>query len=94
MSARELWLKEALSEVLEVDAAQISATRTFAEQGVDSLIGLRLTRKLEDALGVEVDLEWLFDHPSIHALAQFLDSRFGALDATPSPVDHQRRIEA
>ncbi|MEB1529287.1 acyl carrier protein [Xanthomonas sp. WHRI 7945] len=94
MNARELWLKDALSELMEVDVAQISATRTFAEQGVDSLIGLRLTRKLEESLGLEVDLEWLFDHPSIRELAQFLDSHFGVLDAMPARPNHDRRIDA
>lgn len=81
MTKRELWLRGALSELLEVDAAQVSVTDSFAEQGIDSLAGLRMTRKLEDALGVEVELEWLFDHPNIRELAGFLDQRFGALEA-------------
>jgi len=94
MSARELWLKDALSELMGVDVARISATQTFAEQGVDSLIGLRLTRKLEESLGIEVDLEWLFDHPSIHELAQFLDAHFGVLDAESVRLNPDRRIDA
>ena len=79
MSKRESWLIAALADVLEVDASQISATESFAQIGVDSLLGLRLTRKLEDQLGVEVELEWVFDHPSIRELAGFLDGRFGEM---------------
>lgn len=81
MSRREQWLRDVLAELMEIDASQISSDQSFSEQGLDSLTGLRLTRKLEDQLGVEVELEWLFDHPSIQALARFLDERFGEIDA-------------
>lgn len=94
MNRRELWLRDALSELLGIDASQISLTHSFAEQGVDSLTGLRLTRKLEDILGVEVELEWLFDHPSIRELSQFLDERFGEPDAGPVQPDQKRRVNA
>lgn len=80
MSRRERWLRDVLAELMEIDASQISLDQSFSEQGVDSLTGLRLTRKLEDQLGVEVELEWLFDHPSIQELARFLDERFGEID--------------
>lgn len=79
VSKRETWLIVALAEVLEVDPSQISVTQTFAEIGVDSLLGLRLTRKLEDQLGTEVELEWIFDNPSVRELSWFLDQRFGEL---------------
>lgn len=94
MSRREQWLRIALAELMEIDAAQISSNQPFSEQGVDSLIGLRLTRKLEDQLGVEVELEWLFDHPSIQALAQFLDERFGDIDADTTRVNRDCRSSA
>lgn len=93
MSMRELWLRDVLAELMEVDVSQISAEQPFSEQGVDSLIGLRLTRKLEDQLGVEVELEWLFDHPSIQALARFLDENFGEIDADDINAK-DRRINA
>ena len=87
VSRRETWLIEALAEVLEVDPSQISATQTFAEIGVDSLLGLRLTRKMEDRCCIEVELEWLFDNPSVRELSRFLDDRYGELeveDAAPA----------
>lgn len=93
MSMRERWLRDVVAELMEVDASQISAEQSFSEQGVDSLIGLRLTRKLEDRLGVEVELEWLFDHPSIQALARFLDEHFGEIDADDINAK-DRRINA
>lgn len=81
MSGRERWLRDVLAELMEIDVSQISSDQPFSELGLDSLTGLRMTRKLEDQLGVEVELEWLFDHPSIQALARFLDERFGEIDA-------------
>lgn len=90
MSRRERWLRDVLAELMEVDASQISSEQSFSEQGVDSLVGLRLTRKLEDQLGVEVELEWLFDHPSIQALARFLDERFGEIDADDATAKNCR----
>jgi acyl carrier protein len=94
MSRHDEWLRCALSELLEVDASRISLTQPFAEQGVDSLTGLRLTRKLEDLLGVEVELEWLFDNPTIQELSRFLDERFGAPDINHVQPNQDCRINA
>jgi acyl carrier protein len=94
MSKHDEWLRTVLSELMQVDASQISSTQSFADQGVDSLIGLRLTRKLEDLLGVEVELEWLFDNPTIQDLSRFLDERFGALDVPLVRPEQDCRINA
>lgn len=80
MSKRERWLRGVLADLMGIEASQVSLTASFAEQGMDSFVGLRLTRKLQDALDVEIELEWLFDNPSIRELSQFLDARFGELD--------------
>ncbi|MDZ4813756.1 MAG: acyl carrier protein [Pseudomonadota bacterium] len=80
VSKHEAWLRDTLAELLEIDRTQLSVTQTFAELGMDSLIGLRLTRKLQDRIDEEVELEWIFDYPSIRQLSQFLDTRFGELD--------------
>jgi acyl carrier protein len=77
MSNREQWLRNAMADVMQIEPAQISVEQSFAEQGVDSLMGLRLTRALQDDLGVEIELEWLFDYPNIRELAGYLDSQFG-----------------
>lgn len=81
MTRREIWLRGAVAELLELDESEVSMTQSFAELGMDSLVGLRLTRKLQDLLGVEVELEWLFDHSSIRQLSLFLDERFGESEA-------------
>lgn len=72
MTDRETILREALADVLQIDAEQVSLTLTFSEQGVDSLTGLRFGRKVQDALELEIDPEWLLDYPSIRQLSEFL----------------------
>jgi hypothetical protein len=82
MSSRVPALQHALAEVLEIAPATVSRTAPFAEQGVDSLLGLRFVRGVQDLVGAEIDPEWLFDHPTIEQLSAFLDLQFGcAADA-------------
>lgn len=80
MTRREERLRDALAELMEIDAHEISLTMTFAEQGVDSLVGLRFARKIEELCGMETELEWLFDYPTIRQLSQFLDRQCGNID--------------
>lgn len=73
MTKYEASLRDVLAELLERKAHDISLDQTLAEQGVDSLIGLRFARRIHDVLGIEIDLEQLFDYPTISQLAHFLD---------------------
>lgn len=83
MSVREQELIRILREFVDADADHITPVTKFAELGLDSLAGLRFTRKVQDAFGIEIELEWLFDYPSVAELACFLDQTFGALTAQP-----------
>jgi acyl carrier protein len=66
-------LRTALASVMEVDEKNLSLTADLSEQGVDSLIGLRFAREIEELTGLEVQLEWLFDYPTIQQLSAFLE---------------------
>lgn len=68
-------LVEVLAQVRGVNPDSVSATADLADQGVDSLTGLRFARKIEDLTGSEVKLEWLFDNPNLEQLAAFLESQ-------------------
>lgn len=83
MTIREQHLRDALAELLDSEVHKVSVTAPFADLGMDSLVGLRFSRKIQDLLGVEIELEWLFDYPTIRQLSQFLDGQFGALSAAP-----------
>jgi polyketide synthase PksN len=77
VTKREQHLRAALAEVLESETHEVSVTTPFADLGVDSLVGLRFSRKIQDLVNAEIELEWLFDYPTIRQLSQFLDGRFG-----------------
>ncbi|AJE87369.1 hypothetical protein SLNWT_6993 [Streptomyces albus] len=47
---------------------------TFVDLGLDSASVVAVAGAAEEHLGVEVPTEWLFDHPSIDALARHLAS--------------------
>ncbi len=69
----ELLLRSTIATVLMVDPAEVSTSRDFFEQGIDSLTGLRICRSLADTLGHDVELEWVFDYPTIELLAAHLE---------------------
>lgn len=68
-------LSEILEKLLEAQSGEIYVDRGFADLGMDSMTGLRFCRKIEDALGHDIDPVWLYDQPSIRLLAQFLSDR-------------------
>jgi len=84
MSAWERELTRILSDTLQSRAAAIAPTQGFSDLGMDSMLGLRFVRRIEDELGFEIELEWLFDYPSVGELSRFLEQQFGALDDSPA----------
>lgn len=72
MSMLQSHLIAALAEVMEVPPTQVSPTKNFTEQGLDSLTALRLARKIHDRTAIEIELEWLLDYPTILELERFL----------------------
>jgi acyl carrier protein len=62
----------AIASLLGIDAAAVSTSSPFSDMGLSSLQLARLTAHLEDAMGVEVSLTALFDHPDIEQLVEYL----------------------
>ncbi len=69
----QVTLRQALAEVLDVDAQGICAATTFDDLGLDSLLGLRFARVAGDRIGMDIALEWIFDYPTVDALSGFLE---------------------
>lgn len=72
-------LRHALADLLQVDVAQISPSMSFDDLGLDSLLGLRFARAIGELIGVETDLEWIFDYPTVSELSGFLEQRAAGL---------------
>jgi acyl carrier protein len=66
-------LEDAISADLELpDGQHVDWHLTFVELGLDSAAVVAVSGAAAERLGLEVPPEWLFDHPTIHDLAQFL----------------------
>lgn len=78
MSVRERQLIDLLQAFLGDEAPRITPASRFDALGLDSLASLRFARRAQDALGIEIDLEWFYDHPTVADFAHFLDTRDGA----------------
>ena len=65
----------AIADLLGVSADTVSVSTPFSELGLSSVQLARLTAVLEDALGLEISLTDLFDHPDIDHLVEHLATR-------------------
>ena len=82
MTHFEEYIRDALAVLMEMPAQDISIADDLSEQGVDSLVGLRLARKIEQYTGRAIELEWLYDYPTIASLAQFIEQH----NLAPAPA--------
>jgi len=57
------------------DASEITEETTFEELGVDSLDTVEMVMKLEEELGVEIEIEGKFE--TVGDLVKFVESKLG-----------------
>lgn len=74
-TATEDVITSILAALLKVPPASLARNASFADLGLDSLQGIRLVGRLEEHLGRDIDPELILDHPSIEALAAYLEHR-------------------
>ncbi|WP_186320041.1 type I polyketide synthase [Paenibacillus sp. Y412MC10] len=69
-----------LSEALKVHPQDIDLDESFADYGLDSIIGVHLVQILNQALNIELDTTTLFDYSSVRQLTSYIlkDHREGA----------------
>ncbi|MEU5718128.1 SDR family NAD(P)-dependent oxidoreductase [Streptomyces sp. NPDC020403] len=73
-----------LQTSLGLDRREISEEDSFADYGVDSILGVELTQQLSADLGISLSVTDLFDHSSVRALAAYVAEHH--LDAAPLPA--------
>ncbi|UUZ86385.1 acyl carrier protein [Paenibacillus sp. P26] len=66
-----------LSEALKVDIRDIDADESFADYGLDSIIGVHLVQVLNQSLSIELETTSLFDYSSVNRLAAYILSDHG-----------------
>ncbi|MER6405749.1 SDR family NAD(P)-dependent oxidoreductase [Streptomyces viridosporus] len=63
---------ERLQTSLGLDRREISEEDSFADYGVDSILGVELTQQLSTDLSISLSVTDLFDHSSVRALAGYV----------------------
>ncbi|MFG1934079.1 type I polyketide synthase [Mycobacterium sp. NPDC048908] len=65
-------LRDAVAEVTRVDAAEIREDAGFFDLGMDSLMAVELRRRIEQAVGKEIPVTLVMDHPRLSDAADYL----------------------
>nr|WSY54850.1 type I polyketide synthase [Streptomyces sp. NBC_00886] len=65
-------------------ADEIGPDRPLRDLGVDSLAAVELRNALSSATGTRLPATLVFDHPTVRAIAAFLDERLTATPVTPA----------
>ena len=72
---------EAIARVLHINAARVVRSTALADLGVDSLIGLELRNRLENATGLKLPATLFWTYPSVGSLAGHLTERVSGAPA-------------
>ncbi|PZN81691.1 MAG: short-chain dehydrogenase [Candidatus Methylumidiphilus alinenensis] len=74
-------------EVARVLGAQElpAARRGFFDMGMDSLMALQLSNRLQSSLGIVLPSTLVFEYPSVEALTDYLLEQMPAFDELPTP---------
>lgn len=84
-SALERRLTTIWAEVLKIDVATISVTRSFFEMGGNSLRATVLANKIQKELQVSVPLKVIFQNANIRALCEYIGTLQGSIyEAVPA----------
>jgi long-chain acyl-CoA synthetase len=87
----EMWVREWLTEHLQVDGRAVPGDRSFFEYGMTSLTGLKLSAQLGEWLGRQLDDVLVWNHGTIDALVQYAagaaDGAEGAADGAEGAAD-------
>ncbi|MCB0195541.1 MAG: SDR family NAD(P)-dependent oxidoreductase, partial [Anaerolineae bacterium] len=66
---------------------RVDPDKSFAEYGVDSIVGIELINGISQALGQQLRTTALFDYPTVHRLAQYIQIEYEPTLASPKETD-------
>ncbi len=90
----EKMLAQLLQQLLGID--RVGIFDNFFELGVSSLDVININSQLKEMVGFDISTVIIFEHPTIHALARYLETQKGGDEgaAAPEPVEKQDRAKA
>lgn len=68
----QTWMVSYLADLLEMDPEEIATDVPFDSYGLDSSSAVGMTGELEEWLGAVVDPTFIYDYPTVDALAEHL----------------------
>ncbi|WP_268410861.1 MupA/Atu3671 family FMN-dependent luciferase-like monooxygenase [Alteromonas sp. a30] len=71
-------LAEGLAQALYQDVEDIEQDKSFVELGLDSILAVEWVRWINQHFHIDFPVMKLYDHPNIHALAQFIAGLIGS----------------
>jgi acyl carrier protein len=80
------FMTKAFADALYIPAEEVLPRRPIVEYGIDSVLGLKLMRKLEGTFDVTVTGTELLEHRTIEELARFLSGRVAGAGAVEAPL--------
>jgi acyl transferase domain-containing protein/acyl carrier protein/short-subunit dehydrogenase len=81
------WLVDIVRETLGLDPSKLELDRPLTEYGADSIMLLQLVRTVGKRVGEEIDPSILFEHQTIDAFAQWLQSKYGQIDSAEAATN-------
>jgi polyketide synthase PksN len=74
---------ELLTGALKVEVGAVDADESFADYGLDSIVGVSVAQAVNEALGITLDTTSLFDYNTVNLLTEHILEQFGdALNAS------------
>jgi polyketide synthase PksN len=68
---------QCLSQALRMSVDTIDRGEPFSDYGLDSILGVRFVKNLNDRLGITLNAAILFDHTSVERLARHVRQTYG-----------------
>ncbi|NJM96239.1 MAG: acyl carrier protein [Phormidesmis sp. RL_2_1] len=68
----QAWMVSYLADLLDMEPEEVETDVPFDSYGLDSSSAVGMTGELEEWLGAEVDPTFIYDYPTVKALAQHL----------------------
>ncbi|OKP94477.1 non-ribosomal peptide synthetase [Paenibacillus sp. P32E] len=65
-------VKQLVADIVKIPVEELDADLPFHRFGFDSLSGMRFVNKLKERLGTKIPVSALYEHPTVHKLAQHL----------------------